>query len=193
MSSTESDSRLDPIAQWWDSYDRERRQAESHRLLVFVRSLRPAPGAHEQRAQIFDALEMACDEELIDRYDTRLLGDELCFCQHCQEVPLGESVRSDVRRLSTWEEGEVCSAGFHERQVECTFTDEAYPVLVPPETTIAIRVDGSLAGVFPCVVGGTHYSVETLLTNLLANSRSEEAPSRTDEVSTDLAGSHRSQ
>ena len=175
MSSTRSDGKQSPIAQWWDTYDREREQAESHRLLVFVRSLRPAPGAHEQRTQVFDALETACEERLIDRYDTRLLGDELCFCQHCREAPLGESLRSDVRQLAAWDEGEIRSAGFHERHVDCAFTDERYPILVPPETTIAIRVDGSLVGVFPCTIGGTHYGVEAFLTGLLGDSSSEEA------------------
>lgn len=155
-----------PIGSWWEKYTRERESAGEHRLQLFVRSLRP-PGAHGTRELLFERIQMVDGQDRIDGFEIQVTGEELCLCERCRSsIPPG-TVGESVEKLAKWDGGMLEPSGFTERAVNCSFTDEEYRVLVPPETALGVYLDGTLSGVFPCTDGRVQYGIETFLDSLL--------------------------
>ena len=138
-----------------------------HQLQLFVRSLRPLPGTHTQRARLLEKLRIAHETNRIDGYDTHVLGDEICLCRRCREGFDGNPLWETALELATWRDGTVTSTSFLERAVHSELTDEQYRIVVPPEITVGVYLDGTLSGVFPCVDEDTRYEVAGFLTSLV--------------------------
>lgn len=163
---------------WWQRYRARCRDADEHRLQVFVRSLSPV-AAHEQRTELLDALERADEQGDIDSYDLDLLGDELCLCTRCQQVGLSSALSTELLAFSSWYQNGMQSTGFTERTVDSAYTGDQYRTLVPPETAVGIYLDDTLAGVFPCLVDGTHYDVLTFLRTVVQSTDRHHEDSKT--------------
>lgn len=155
-------------AQWWERYTTELESATDHYTTVFFRTLTPPPGGHRQRTEILELLKAAARRDLIDGYDVRVLGGDICLCTTCQGTEPAQQALETVTELAGWHDGQTTSTGFREREVDCSITSDQYRILVPPETAVGVYLDDSLTGVFPCVADGTHYSVESFLRTLLA-------------------------
>jgi len=154
------------LIEWWKQYGGERRETD-HRVRVFVRSFAPAPGRHGRQRQLIESLQSASHRGLIDEYDITILGDRLCCCQHCRSLAEAETLLETVTQLCEWGDRGMSSSGFCKRTVSSTVADDCYDVVVPPEISFGIYVDGSLAGVFPCTDGNVTYQPEAYLDKLL--------------------------
>lgn len=155
------------ITEWWERYTDRRASAETHELRIFVRSLRPAPGTHERREDMFELLRAADEQNSIDTFDIQVVGNRLCLCNRCRELLPDGTAADHLLEIADTNGQFPEPVGFGRRTVCCTFTDEKYRVLVPPETSLGIYLDGSLTGVFPCAVGESRYSIERFLRCLL--------------------------
>lgn len=156
-----------PLRQWWEQYKRRRSRADEHRVRVFVRSFAPAPGQHDRRGRLIGGLQSATDSALIDEFDVRILGEEICCCEQCQQLTAEGSLPDTVESLKGWRDGSVRSCGFTERTVNSSVTGDHHRLIVPPELAFGIYTDGSLSGVFPCQVGTETYLPDSYLERLL--------------------------
>jgi len=164
-------NRSDSLDRWWKRHDERLKHANEHRVRVFVRSRAPAHGTHDLRQELIEQLETAETENLIGTYDVTALGPDICMCDKCQSLRSGTEIRERVMELVNWREGGIQSSGFTHREVESSITGEQYRTISPPETTLGIYIDGSLAGVFPCIADGVNYCPEAYLNGVLtANS-----------------------
>lgn len=162
-----TDAAEDGMISWWNAYVSERETAETEHLQLFVRSLRPTPGAHRQRQRIVDGIRAVYNQNAIDSFDVTVVGDQLCLCEWCRKTALDETIYESIERLASWEYDEVSACGFNQHTVDSWITDETYTVIAPPARALGVYLDGALAGVFPCTVDGTQYGIETFLCSLV--------------------------
>lgn len=164
---------------WWERYRADLASRESHRIELFVRSLSPVPGTHRQRTELVRRLDDLDAAGLIDGYDVTVLGEELCLCETCREIAPGTYLRERLRELQEWGGDRASPLAFTEREVNCSLTGEVYRVLVPPTTSLAAYVDGSLTAVFPCRIDGETYDV-TDFVEALTRTEAKPDPTRAD-------------
>lgn len=148
---------------WWERYSTDLVSRETHRIEVFFRSLAPSQGAHNARTGILQRLSEADDRNLIDGYDVNVVGEGVCLCEDCAETRIARHMYETLSTLRSGGEPDVEPVGFRERSVDSAMTGEAYSVLVPPEVTFAVYVDGTLRGVFPSTVDGHTVTVSEYL------------------------------
>lgn len=154
------------IVEWWNEYGGKHR-GNNHRVRVFVRSFAPAPGQHNRHSQLVEGLQSASSNDLIIDYDVTVLGNGLCTCEHCRTFPEAETLIETVVALRDWQYKEMTSSGFTKRQVSSSLTGDRHDLLVPPEISVGIYVEGSLAGVFPCTTETETYRPEMYIEDLL--------------------------
>lgn len=158
----------DSIDAWWTRLWRRTERGDSLDIAVYVRSFSPPPGGHAQRRELFETLSLAAAEEIVDSRDVTLLGPKLCLCQNCQQGYEETGHLRTVRELGSFEKRGLESCGFRTRQIASPITGEEYRVIVPPETAVALSVDETLTGVFPCRAGGKSYGVDAFLADFRA-------------------------
>lgn len=142
------------LTNWWERYNRERSNASQHHVRAFIRSLAPAPGQHDSRAQVLDQLNSAEQFGHVDSCELSILGEQICRCQSCQTCTEATHLLETAETLAGWEGDGLRSTGFSERTVLSQVTGEEYHVMVPPELSIGVYLDERLVGVFPCLSGG---------------------------------------
>jgi hypothetical protein len=157
------------ITDWWSQYQERKESTTSHHLNVFVRSFRPPLGVHGQRKRIFSKVRHANNRGRIDGFDIYVTGEGFCLCDQCAEVAEENTLREAVLQLDRWTEEGLEPTGFERREVNSSLTDESYQVLVPPEIAFGIYLDGTLAGVFPCLTDDSRYGIESYLHCLLTD------------------------
>lgn len=148
---------------WWKRYRTDVAVGQPHRIEVVFRSLAPGQGAHDRRRRIVHRLEEAANTVLLDSYDLRIVGEALCLCEDCTETRLGHFVHDTLSTLREGGSDAVDPLAFSTRTVDSRMTGEHYTLLVPPEVSLAVYVDGSLRGVFPADVEGVTVSVTDFL------------------------------
>lgn len=156
-----SDTRLHQeetsLAQWWRTFQQQRERGQTQKIHIFVRSVSPTPGMHAYRNQLLDSIKKASRREHIDTYELTVLGDDICLCDNCESNHTTDQLVELVEKLRTWRTGGMKACGFTERTVESSITDESYQTVTPPDITLGVFCDDSLAGVFPCQADGTVY------------------------------------
>jgi len=165
MAENQSANALSP---WWEEYRKRLPAADSHRVELFVRSRTPVPGAHGRPIDLYRSLERYVEDDAIDACGVTVLGGKLCLCDGCRALHWETEQLETVNALRSWRAGGIQSTGFAEQEVASSVVDEQYTMIVPPETALGIYVDGTLAGVFPCVSGRTCYRPEVYLDGLAA-------------------------
>jgi hypothetical protein len=166
------------ITEWWKQYKERRESATRHHLKVFVRSFRPPLGVHRQREQLFAKIRDAEERNYIDGFDIHVTGESVCLCDQCTELTAGNTLRESIFELESWADEMLEPVGFERRDVNSSFTEESYPVLIPPERMFGIYLDGDLVGVFPCIADGSRYGVESYIDCLLADQAPAESAQR---------------
>ena len=164
----DTETREDMVREWYRAY-RDECTGTTARVTVLVRSLRPPPGGHNQRARLGSSISNATASGELDTYDVYVLGEELCLCSHCHALLSETQLHPLVQEAGSWQRGELSSTGFSERTVNCSVTGEQYRMLVPPETTLAFYTDDRLAGVFPCESSEHSFGIESVLSALEAD------------------------
>jgi hypothetical protein len=153
---------------WWDGIREKLSEGGSHRVETFIRSLTPAAGTHSRQAQLLRTLEQQAETGQIEQYDVTLLGEKLCLCDHCRALHDDTEVLDVVEQLESWHDRGIRSSGFAAHDIDSSITDEQYSVVIPPEISLGIYVDDSLAGVFPCMAAGVNFRPEAYLDGLAA-------------------------
>lgn len=163
-------NRTESLDRWWERHDERLKNATDHHVRVFIRSHAPVYGTHNLREEMVEQLERVDAENHIGRYDVTALGGDICMCETCQKLESDNHLRETILELVQWRDGGIQSTGFTHREVESSITGEQYRTISPPETTLGIYIDGSLAGVFPCMADGVNYCPEDYLGGLLTGS-----------------------
>jgi hypothetical protein len=172
---------------WWEQYSSAVADGESHRIELFFRSMAASPGTHDQRVRLVEQVEQLVERGTVDGFDVTVLGREICLCEACRSMGRSQELLGKIEAIENWESERLTAVGFEEREVDSSLTGEQYRLLVPPTAGIQVHVDGTLEGVFPASIDGTHYGpgefVESLLdrqSSLGRSSRRQEAgPSAT--------------
>lgn len=154
---------------WWERYRSALAAYETRRFEVFFRSLAPSPGGHSQHQRIIERLETVAEDGDVDDYDITVLGEQLCLCDTCRGTRVGESIYESIEELRGWRGGGARPLSFTERSVDCSFTDEQYSVLVPPNVCLAVYGDDDLEWVFPAQIEGRTVGVLDFLQGLDAD------------------------
>jgi len=139
---------------WWEEYSATVSAGSTHRAELFVRSLAPGPGGHRRSKQVLEGLDRASENGILNGYDITVLGTELCLCETCVDAGMRTQLLQKVGRLQEWDSEHVESVGLTERTVDSSITGEHYHSLTPPEQCLAVFVDDSIEGVFPCSIDG---------------------------------------
>jgi len=133
-------------------------RAETSRVDVYVRSLLPPPGAKESQTDLVARLADAEGRTPVDEVTVNVWGERLCHCEECRETHTGRTVLRTIRDLEAW--GDATVSPFFERTTQqSSLTGNAYEGIVPPRVTVALSVEGTLQGVFPCRFAGEPFSV----------------------------------
>jgi len=154
------------LAQWWSQFNQRSDQGQTQKIHIFVRSVSPTPGLHAHRKQLMDNIEEAHTREWVDEYELSVLGEDICLCDACESMRAANNVSDMVEQLRTWRTGGMKACGFTERVVANSITDETYRTVTPPDITVGVFSENSLAGVFPCRVEGTVYCPEAFVRDL---------------------------
>lgn len=170
------------LTTWWERYNRNRSDSETHEVSACIRSLAPAHGQHDTRATVLAELESAVQSGRIDCYNLTVLGEQICRCQSCQSCTEATRALETAEALAGWRANGLRSTGFTERTVSSRMTGEEYRVLVPPELSIGVYVDDELVGVFPSMSGEELFR-PTDYVRALAERSAERASSTLQEVS----------
>jgi hypothetical protein len=143
------------LESWWEQYREQLTAGTVTRVELFVRSCTPAPGTHDRRNRLFRSIERQVNDGPLDSYGITVLSDKFCLCANCLEL-YDDGLIETVERLMSWRSGGIRSIGFDEQEVRSSILDEQYTVIVPPELSLGVYVDDSLAGVFPCRADGVN-------------------------------------
>ena len=130
---------------------------------VFFRSLAPSQGSHDKRRRILQRLDAAAESSSLATYNIHVIGDGMCLCEDCTSTRIARHMHETLSSLRDGGSDRIEPTGFAERSVDSEMTGEHYPLLVPPEVTLAVYVEDVLRGVFPARVEGTSVSVSDFL------------------------------
>lgn len=155
---------VDSVAgKWWNDYAELLREADAVRVVIYFRSLAPSTGTHSPRRRVLETITDATQTSLLDEFAVETLGKELCLCRDCRRQTQVRERLETVESLDSWRDDSATSVGFTRRNVDSWFTGENRETITPPETTLAVYADDSLAVVFPCEVEGRYLGVHDFL------------------------------
>ena len=156
------------------------------RVDVYVRSMAPPPATHEAQVGLIADLEALAAADVVDESTVTIWGERLCRCETCRETGAGRAVLARVRSFEGWaaDVDATVDLPFDFRRLDCEMTGASNEVIVPPRVTLGIHVEGTLRGVFPCVIDGVSISASDGLAMLrrarrsgrAADGRQEELP-----------------
>lgn len=153
------------VTQWWARERRRLDRADAVEVDLFVRSLAPAFGVRQQQQRVYQRFRALERDGVLDAVSLNVWGDATCIDGPLAETTACKRVRSRVDRFRDWAASHEVPVElpFSERTVQSRVIDECYADLVLPELCVAVRVDGGLALVVPCLVADHPISVEAVL------------------------------
>lgn len=136
-------------------------EADSGHIDVYIRSMLPPAGAKSAQVAALQRIRELVEETPFEHISLNVWGERLCRCEVCQSTDVGRAMLDTVRKFDTWGDKFDASAGpyFEEFQVDSAMTGESHHGVIPPRVTVALYLDGTLSGVFPCQMAGESCSV----------------------------------
>lgn len=133
--------------------------------------------------EVLDTLREYSGRGVIDDFALAVWPREISLAGYTEETP--PVVR--YRRFRSWAEeaGASLRPGFAVRERGSLVDDRTDAVLVLPECCLAVRVDGELTTVAPHRTGGTTYTVEDALADLVTLGRELSTRPSTADPTTD--------
>lgn len=156
------------IERWWAQFRAGRERCEQAHVVVYLPECAPAPGTHAHQNSFFENL-AAVTDEVIDSYEVRILGKEICLCKECRRRDHHQDLLATVTDLMFWEREGLQASGFVQRKVSPPATGECHSVISLPELAVGVYLDDSLFGVFPCRSDEAYYSPQRYLRGLTGN------------------------
>lgn len=119
-------------------------------------------GLKGSQERVFERLDDMVEQSRLDDVSVRVTGERLCLCETCTGTDAGGALLEAFRDLDDWGSGFDASVSqFFERPtIDSPIAGHTARALVPPRVTVALYVDESLSGAFPCRMGTETYSVE---------------------------------
>lgn len=154
-------SRPEPLDAWTDDVGDAFDEANDARVDLFVRSMSPPVGASTGQETAIERLQALVDASVIDDFTVSVWGERICLCDTCTSTDAVAYMLEKIRDLERWGEEYDASVRefFEERSQSSSIVDEERETLTPPRITAALYLDGSIAGAFPCRMGGRTCSV----------------------------------
>jgi hypothetical protein len=136
-------------------------EAESGHIDVYIRSMLPPAGAKSAQVTALQRMRELVGGTPFEHISLNVWGERLCRCDVCQWTDVGRARLDTVRKFDAW--GDEFDAAtdpyFEEFHVDSTMTGESHRGVIPPRVAVALYLDGSLSGVFPCRMAGENYRV----------------------------------
>lgn len=151
----------------WTAHRRTIRDSDDVRVQVFLRSLGAPAGCQDKQAAVFETLDRLEDAGIVSTSSVSLWGDRIYLSDRCSRTPVGEFVRGKIREFGEWAgEREGVDLHFERRSIDSSITGESREMIRPPQVSLAVYADDSLAGVFPCSMDGEERCVTSYLHEL---------------------------
>lgn len=134
---------------------------------VFVHSLAPVESKPNQERLVTELEELA-ERGVLDDLDLLVWGDSICTRSPLTEVGSGQRILDAVGefyQLAANSEVSI-SPFFSVSTVSTEYTPNSFSRIVPPSRAVAVYEADELAAVFPCLLDGTAYTPEDLLSHL---------------------------
>lgn len=127
------------------------------RIELYLRSLAPAPGNSIQNDSL-DALRQLEESDRLDSVRARVWGDSICT--KTPEISGLTDMLETITRIYSFsaENDPTVTPFFSIRRVDSSLADESFERIVPPQRTLLTYQDGSLIGVFPCLIDNRNHT-----------------------------------
>jgi hypothetical protein len=136
---------------------------------LYLRSLSPPAGTHDQQAEVIDRLSELSSSDRLDGLSVSVWGERVCLCEVCAGTGSGRAVLDRLEEFRSWagtvEEAEL---PFEHRTIRSEYTRTEQGVIVPPCVTMAVYSGDTLVGVFPHSVSDETRTVSDALEALEA-------------------------
>jgi len=152
------------------------------RVTVFVHSLAPVATKPAQD-HLVRALESLVERGVLRDVDLLVWGNSICTESPLTEVGHGERILDAVGEFyELAADSELSISPFFDVSTVTTeYTEEHFSRIVPPSRAVAVYNDGDLSAVFPCLLDGTAYTPEDLLSHLAGEQTTVTEPIAIDE------------
>lgn len=137
------------------------------RATVFVQSLAPVPNKPDQD-RLVSALETLTERDALDDIDLLVWGTSICTGSPLTEVGNGQRILDALGEFYTLAADSSLSISpfFNVSTVTTEFSEDTFNRIVPPSRAIAVYEEDELVAVFPCLLDGTAYTPEDLISHL---------------------------
>ncbi|MDS0258492.1 hypothetical protein NDI56_03590 [Haloarcula sp. S1CR25-12] len=134
---------------------------------VFVKSLAPV-ACKDGQDRLVDGLDTLAERDVLDGVDLLVWGNSICTGSPLSEVGSGQRIVDSIEEFYDLAADSQFSISpfFRVSNVTTEYSEGAFRRIVPPCRCIALYERDSLAAVFPCVVDGTAYTPEDLVSYL---------------------------
>ncbi|MBX0303063.1 HTH domain-containing protein [Haloarcula salinisoli] len=134
---------------------------------VFVHSLGPAECKSDQD-QLVTELASLTERSVLDDLDLVVWGNSICTASPLTEVGNGQRILDAIGEFYDLAANSELSIApfFNVSTVTTEYNPDAFSRIVPPSRAVAIYEAGELAAVFPCLLDGTAYTPENLVSHL---------------------------
>jgi len=149
---------------------------------VFVHSLGPAECKSAQDQLMTELMSLA-DRGMLDDIDLVVWGNSICTSSPLTEVGGGQRILDTIGAFYDLAANSELSIApfFNVSTVTTEYNPEAFSRVVPPSRAVAIYEEGELAAVFPCLLDGTTYTPEKLVSHLARERTADSGPVVLDE------------
>jgi hypothetical protein len=130
---------------------------------VFVRSLCPPVGAHQQQERILERLQTYEREGAISDVIVRVWGEAICPSSCVARSAVGSELLDRVQTIREWTDDHGTDPVFEVREVHSTVTGESYLKLLPPRVCVLVSDEDGTQLVFPHVVDDQCACIDSFL------------------------------
>jgi hypothetical protein len=150
---------------WLDERVQAVQTSSQSRVVVFLRSLAPPVGAHEQQERVLDRLDELARRGVFESVTTTVWGKALCPDSRASETTVGRHLHRQVREFQRWQSdaSQPIDLPFERREIDSTYTDEQYRAIRLPRLCFGVHVDDDLQLVVPCEVSGSPVGIDDFL------------------------------
>lgn len=134
---------------------------------VFVHSLAPVE-TKTCNDRLVDDLTSLAERGALSDLDLLVWGNSICTESPLTEVGTGQRIVDAITEFYDLAATGDCSIApfFNVTEVATKYNDDSFRRIVPPSRAVAIYEHGELAAVFPCLLDGTAYTPEDLVSYL---------------------------
>lgn len=152
------------------------------RATVFVHSLAPVANKPDQD-RLVSELEALTERDVLGDVDLLVWGNSICTGSPLTGVGTGQRILDAVGEFYDLAANSELSISpfFNVSTVTTEYSEDPFNRIVPPSRAVAVYEEDDLAAVFPCLLDGTAYTPEDLVTHLARQRTAATEPVAVDE------------